>query len=257
MASIEWPREIRQLLVRTLVMAGMMLLILIPFLVAYGPDCLGFVQYHRERGLEIGSVWGSVLLALEPLIPSARIDYSYGSINLSSPQASQVAHVAPWVGGALLLGVTVLLVIRMRHISLESPPQEGTTLAQCYPAEFATYALLLLMIFVCTNKVFSPQYFLWLVPLVTLVSLRDRPRRLFLSCFVLTCLLTAVLFPFLFVIDLIDTSVHEALQPAFRTPTHRFIALLLLRNLLFLGLTGALALHLGRLAFARCPERTS
>jgi hypothetical protein len=101
------------------------------------------------------------------------------------------------------------------------------------------------MSFVATNKVFSPQYLLWLLPLAALVPFQGRPRRAFLAGFLLVCVLSTALMPFLLVLDLLDpTSVGAA--PVFRPPTTRFVVVLLLRNLLFLALTAALAFHLAR-----------
>src|SRR5262249_60657144 len=84
----------------------------------------------------------------------------------------------------------------------EGKPAEGPgTLAQTYPANVAGYGLLFLMLFVAANKVFSPQYLLWLAPFLVLLPFGRMGQWIFLGCFVVTCVMTTLLFPFWFFSD--------------------------------------------------------
>jgi hypothetical protein len=115
------------------------------------------------------------------------------------------------------------------------------TLAQLDPGTFAGYSLLFLMLFIATNKVFSPQYLLWLAPLVCLIPFRGRRRSLFVWTFLLVCVLTTILFPFLFLADLVGPGAAETVPLTINDPTPRLATLLVIRNLLFLAATGLLA----------------
>ncbi len=232
-----------RLTARGLVLAVLTLGIFAPLALSAGSEALGFLQYHRARGLEIESIWSGLPLVLGMGGQPVEIAYSYGSFNVQSSLTSLLLGLAPPLTAALLVGATALLLVRVKA----TPPTAGT-MAQRHPAEFIVAALLFQMLFIAANKVFSPQYLLWLLPLAALTPYQGRWRRLFLAAFLLVCILTTVLMPFLFYFDLLNAGTGEtATVPG--PPTARFVIVLLLRNLLFLALTAALACHLVR----RCP----
>lgn len=235
-----------RLVVRGTLMGWLVIAPLLPFLLTTGTDCLGFLRYHRSRGLELGSLGSSLLLALRPLGHAMEIEYSYGSINVHSSLAALIARLSPWVGAVFLLAATVLLLVRANRVVADARAGENLTLAQRYPTETAAFSLLFLMVFVATSKVFSPQYLLWLLPLAALAPITGGARRIFFGGFLVVCVLSTILVPFLFVFDLLEPGVPAGQPPVFRRPTTRLIVVLLLRNLLFLALTTAIAVHLIR-----------
>jgi hypothetical protein len=79
-----------------------------------------------------------------------------------------------------------------------------------------TYSVAALLAFIVTNKVFSPQYLIWLLPFAPLLRLRQA------SALLAICALTIVLFPFDY-----DHLLGMELLP---------VLLLNLRNLLVVGL---------------------
>jgi hypothetical protein len=91
------PRTLVALAGRTLLLGGMVLACFLPFYLLAGERTLGFLAYHRGRGLEIGSVYSSVPLALQAVGLPVTLDYSYGSINVTSP-------VTPALTAAALAG---------------------------------------------------------------------------------------------------------------------------------------------------------
>jgi hypothetical protein len=244
------PRQAGELVVRSALLVVMVLAIFLPLYALYGSGTLAFFRYHGSRGLEIESLWSCVPLALRSFGQAIAADYSYGSVNIRTALTPLLTRLALPVTALLLVLTTSLLLLRARRLTAANMQRPtGKTLAQLYPAEFVCYALLLLMAFVCANKVFSPQYLLWLAPLVVLVPLVGRARRVFLWAFLLICVLSPVIAPLLFVVDLLD---HEAkiVPPVIRDPTPRLVALILARNLLFLGWVAGFAAFLARRAFA-------
>jgi hypothetical protein len=241
------PPALGRLVARALLLAALTVGILLPFYIRSGGDCLSFLRYHRARGLEVESVWSCLPLVLQAAGRPVEIAYSYGSVNVISPLTPLLTSLAPVATAVLLLAATVGLLLRARRMAAEDRPADGMTLAQRYPAQFAAFTLLFLMLFVATNKVFSPQYLLWLLPLAALAPFEGRPRRAFLTGFLLVCVLSTVLMPFLFITDLLDAAPAGA-APTFHPPTWRFVTVLLLRNLLFLAVIVPLALHLARRA---------
>jgi hypothetical protein len=246
------PRVLAGLAVRTAVLLGLVAGCFLPFYLSEGSRCLGFLAYHQARGLEIGSLYSSLVMALQPLGLATHVYYSYGGINLGSSLSPVLAAVAPWLTAGLLLAATALLLAHGRQLARGgSGALAGGRLAHLHPLTFVCYTLLFLMLFIIANKVFSPQYLLWLAPLVVLVPMRRGGRRLFLWGFVLICALSTVAFPFLFMSDLVDQASARPIPFwTFKGPTVRVAVILGIRNGLLLGLAACLAVHLFRRARA-------
>src|SRR4029079_6050902 len=96
-----------------------------------------------------------------------------------------------------------LLAAVCRRVQADPPPAPGTTLARAYPELFVRFALLFLAVFVATNKVFSAQYVLWLVPFACLLPGRGWADRLALVLFVALCGVNTLFFPVYFASDVL------------------------------------------------------
>jgi hypothetical protein len=247
--ALSRPQVLAALAARAVLLLGMVAGCFLPFYLSAGDRCLGFLAYHRARGIEFESLYGSLLMTLPGRGQPLGVRFSYGSINLVSSLSPVLAALAPWLTAGLLLAATGLVLAHARRLST-TDPGEGSrpgSLARLHPRTFVCYALLFLMVFIAGGKVFSPQYLLWLAPLVALIPLAGRARRLFLGGFVAVCVLSTVVCPFLLVADMIDrTSPESGAAWALKAPTVRLAVILTVRNLLFLGLTASLAVHLFR-----------
>ncbi|MBI1914719.1 MAG: hypothetical protein HYS12_08285 [Planctomycetes bacterium] len=241
------PRALAGFAARGSLLLGLVVVGFVPFYLWTGEHCLDFFRYHRARPIEIDSLYGSLVLVLRSLGHPVTVDYSYGSINVHSPLTPALVALSPWLTAGALVGAIVVL-LRFRRVSgaagVDSPA--GATLARAHPRPFISFTLLFLMLFIATNKVFSPQYLLWLAPLVALLPLGRGSRRLFTTGFLLVCALSTVLVPFLFTFDLIDPEAPRRVPRAIREPTVRLAVVLVVRNLLFLALIMGLAVHLVR-----------
>ena len=250
---------------RTALLLGLIVAIFLPFLQFLGPDALGFLAYHRERGLEVLSVYSLLLMGLHFLGLPITITRSFKSLGLQSALSPLLVSLSPWLEAGLLLGATGLLLVHFRRLAEKTPeaPPPRATLAQTYPNTLLCYTLLFLMLFMAFNKVFSPQYLLWVAPLVYLVPFPRRGRRWFAAGFLLVSILSTILFPYLFWSDVaipvgLPTRIgkggliflEEEHPLRFLGPSLRGFFLLAARNLLFLGLTGILGRYLVRQALA-------
>jgi uncharacterized membrane protein len=117
--------------------AGAWVLLNLPVLLAHPDGWMEFWRFNAGRGAEFGSLW-----------------YALEGFGLSVPAVNAVALA---VFGALLAG-TAALTLRARR-----------------PLDLAQLACLVVGAFLLTNKVYSPQYALWLLPLVVIA--RGRVRR--------------------------------------------------------------------------------
>jgi hypothetical protein len=140
-------------------------------------------QYHIERPLQIESVLGTPMLLGQALGADwAQVGYSHGSWQLIAPGADIAADLS----GVLTFGalVIVYVVLLSRRAQLRAAPDE-----------LPLAVLTLLLALIAFGKVLSPQYFIWILPVLAVVAVRD-PLVGVLGALVL--LLTQVEYPDLY-----------------------------------------------------------
>ena len=134
-------------------------------------------RYHGLRGVQIESIYAGVLLLLRPLGPQLRVDESFGSTNLASSATELIKLVSP----CLFLVATAYVLLRRRF----APTALGATVLTS----------VLLLLFMLTNRVFSPQYLIWIAaPLLVLAAHQPAERRSWWTC-LLAVLLSQLIFP--------------------------------------------------------------
>ncbi|GET37618.1 glycosyltransferase family 87 protein [Microseira wollei] len=141
-------------------------LTVLPFLIATQGKLFSFLTYHKERGLQIESLPAGIISLAHNwgLIEITTIN-SYGSRNIVSPLDDTVLKLLPWL---LLLTYSLMLICclyRFREDRSQSDLVKFNSLI--------AYTLSALLLFILTNKVFSPQYIIWLIPLAALLKPRQ------------------------------------------------------------------------------------
>jgi hypothetical protein len=118
-------------------------------------------QYHLQRPLQLESVLGAPMMLGQALGADwVEVGASYGSQQLIARGADLAADLS----GVLTFGalVVVYVVIMRRRAHLRAAP---------YELPLAVLTLLLALL--AFGKVLSPQYFIWLVPVLALVAAKD------------------------------------------------------------------------------------
>jgi hypothetical protein len=118
-------------------------------------------QYHLQRPLQLESVLGAPMMLGQALGADwVEVGASYGSQQLIARGADLAADLS----GVLTFGalVVVYVVIMQRRAHLRAAP---------YEVPLAVLTLLLALL--AFGKVLSPQYFIWLVPVLALVAAKD------------------------------------------------------------------------------------
>lgn len=194
---------------------------LLPFLLIDPGGWLSFLRYHQMRGLQLESLPAGVIL-LAQLLGRTRVElvYLYGALQLVSPLADLAALWQPLAFSLAIGAVFAGFLARFRR----ERAVQGVVNAESLVAGFVAA----LLAFIVTNKVFSAQYIVWLLPFAPLL----RPRKI--AVLAAICALTIAIFPF----DYADLLAMQA----------GAIVLLNLRNALTLAL-------LGWLLFEHLPER--
>jgi uncharacterized membrane protein len=179
LAGKNWPALLRLALGGVAAIA----VVLLPFiLIAPGP-LVSFLRYHELRGLQLESLpAGAIVLAHVVGLTPARLDFNYGALHLVSPLAAAALKWLPVVFIALFAAVLASCLARFREEHAAHGRVAGESLA--------IYCVAALLAFIITNKVFSPQYLIWLLPFAPLLRLRQ--AGLLLAIFALTIRL----FPF-------------------------------------------------------------
>jgi hypothetical protein len=170
-------------------------------LVLAGGAFLESFGYHAARGLQVESLAASILIALGLV---SGVAFEYGAFEVRGVGDDLAASVSVAVTGAWLL-ITALVMYRKHRVGGFGG------------AGFPRYAAALILAFMLGSKVLSPQYVIWLLPLVPL-SFGGVAGAGISAVFVAACWATTQVFP-----------THYADLLSFRSPGPE---LLLGRNLL-------------------------
>jgi hypothetical protein len=204
----------------------------VPFVMNHGDGALGFFAYHKSRGIEFGSLAGWIPMILGWFGHPYQIVHTHNSINVQSSLTPALSTATAILTPLLLLAT---LAWQVRRI-LRQPQAHGATVGEAFPAEIVRGSLLLLLIFILGNKVFSPQYLIWLMPLLPLLRARYEAKRQAMLLFVVLCGMTELMYQFYWyeITGLIERP-PQAPTWRFGTPTPVGVALLGFRQAMLLG----------------------
>ena len=175
-------RQYRQLTQGIAIFGGVLLAINLPWIIINADGFWQFISYHLERGLHSESSYGSVLL-IGQIMGLTQVEgaMTYGSWNLSSPMADTLSQVSSYITASLLM---FLYALYARRLWKKSGNIAGVEMFRRNGATelMLRYSLLAVFIMLLTSKLFSPQFLIWLCPLIPLVRARWRyvPWVLFL-----------------------------------------------------------------------------
>ncbi|MHB0867528.1 MAG: hypothetical protein ACYC6B_03120 [Thermoleophilia bacterium] len=159
-------------------------IIAIPFLLVAPAGLAGAFLYHVERPLQLESSWATPLLLMRAFGGlDVNIMNSYGSHNVFSAGAGFMATISAPVTMAVL---AVAYYVFFRTTAVGMTQRE-------WQMQLTRFVMLTIAIFIVGGKVLSPQYFIWLLPLVPLIGGRD--RRLVLGLFTAVLVVTQWEFP--------------------------------------------------------------
>lgn len=133
------------------------------------------LSYFQNRPFQIESAWASLLWLLRSQRYPLSVSHTYGSLNLLSPLFSQIA---PWA--------TILLVVGLLYVYWLQWRSKINLAAAC---------LLTLLIVMLTSKVFSPQYLIWVAPLIAYIG-EDHPG--WLLPWTILGVLTTWIYPYIY-----------------------------------------------------------
>ncbi len=156
----------------------------VPHLLRSSRGWLYVFSYHTGRPLQIESLYATPYLVAHVLAGQrVVIGNSHGSQSLIATGAQTLASVSMWLMAASIGALYLLIWRRRRHL-------RGS------PSDVTLAALGLVLAFVCTSKVLSPQFLIWTFPFVALVATAPGASRRVAGVAILgAVLLTQIGFP--------------------------------------------------------------
>jgi len=134
------------------IFSGVLALFFAPALLLGGDRFLQSFAYHAERGLQVESLPSSVLMQLGWI---ESISFEFGAFEVHGRGVELATSLSLPLTAALLL-ITALVIYRKRRAG------------RMALNDFPRYAAALILAFMLGSKVLSPQYMIWLLPLVPL-----------------------------------------------------------------------------------------
>jgi Glycosyltransferase family 87 len=179
LAGKAWKRDGRSAAIRETGLAvGVVVAVYLPFALVAPGGVVTSVWRQLGRPLQIESLGSAVLLALHH---AAGMPLGWASGSGSQNLTGTVSSVASAV--TTIAGVAALALVWMRYWGGDT--ESG--------ARFVRYAAAATVAFVCFGKVLSPQFLVWLLPIVVLVQgVRGAIATILLLS---ACLLTRTWFP--------------------------------------------------------------
>ncbi|MEM8639325.1 MAG: hypothetical protein AAGG51_10990 [Cyanobacteria bacterium P01_G01_bin.54] len=153
-----------------------------PFIWLDAQQFISFLTYHQERPLQLESLPAGLAILLKQWdwLAVEKV-FSHSSEGLIFAGDQLILHFLPFLFISAASWSSYWL---WRYFSCVS--HKG---AQISLGAIASGCLLLHLIFILSNKVFSPQYVIWLLPFVLLLGQRDR------FIYLCVCLLTILVYP--------------------------------------------------------------
>jgi uncharacterized membrane protein len=162
-------RQYNQMIKGVFIFIIVILILALPWLLLDAPGFWNSFAYHFERGLHSESTYGSILLVGKILgLVQVEGALNFGSWNLQSPLADELAGASFKIMAGLL---TIVYFLYFYDLMRRARNKVGTiSLQPEATAVLLQYTSAAIFIFLLSNKVFSPQYLIWLCPLLPLIA---------------------------------------------------------------------------------------
>lgn len=240
---------VKAMAVRALTLAGMAIFVFLPFLIIEGSRASDFLRFRAVQGVQIESVPASILLVLHAFGLPLQVSFTLGTFELQTPLSPVMAAASPLL---LLVAVAIAAALYARTATTRCgrlartdrrvptaptaptvPTVPAGSLATSDPPLFVTATVATLLLTLVTSKLLSPQYLIWLLPLVPLLDIGAARTRAFQLWFLFTCTVTTAIFPYLLGRTLAR---HDPASGGYLDPTPLGVGLVLLRNALLIWL---------------------
>ena len=179
-------RGLRAAIIHGLGFTGALALLLLPGLAISRSGYVAAYTYQMDRGIQMESIYANALLLLSKL---GRVEivtaHAWGSFEYVSSWTAPLRTVSS------LVQLTALTAVYAAFAFVRFRSHDGRR-----DVQLVTATTLVLLAFIATGKVFSPQYLIWLMPFVVLLPGR-RGRRTIIW-FLATLVVSQLVFPYFY-----------------------------------------------------------
>jgi len=191
------------------------ILLIMPFMLMSPDTYLSFITYHTNRGIQIESVFASLALVMEILgLTSTQTISSYGSFNLEGGITGVMSAIS---FPLIIVSLILFAFVYYKKCKTSNDMDWGYKMVPMA-------SLVVILVFILFNKVFSAQYMIWIVGLLipALIYCCDSKEiKSYLS---------------LFIVAAIDTFVMVAYYPALCEHNFELVMIITIRNVLLLSM---------------------
>ena len=159
-------RDYRNAVRGILLSLAVAVIISLPFIISDISTAFDYLSYHTDRGIQIESVASSIILFVNMFSPGlAHISFSHASHSIEGPLPDAVE---PFIMYLLLVAVLAFILwlfvaLKRKKESMEHEDLKKITI-------FA--GIIMVMIFLTFNKVFSAQFVIWVLMLVAITQIQ-------------------------------------------------------------------------------------
>lgn len=148
-------------------------LIIVPWLIVSPGGFWESLQYQFGRGLQMESTYASALEVAATLgLTHLTVVFQSGADNVTSPLASTLARLSSFASVLAMVGVWfAYATTRLKARQAQDASGTPQVVDLCTMTLFWALGILA---FLLTSKVLSPQFLVWLMPIVALVAVRQR-----------------------------------------------------------------------------------
>lgn len=165
--------------------------ITVPFVILSPSGFWESFSYHTQRPLQIESTYASVLELLSAFkIFDLNIALGYGSVNVIGTVPDILAKIS---FGITILGLLAVYWSANRGLKHSHINQQNWAVQSDETAFIVKYSLMAILVFIVSCKVFSPQYIIWLLPLIPLIT--HKSKYLIWLLFIAVGIMTFFIFP--------------------------------------------------------------
>ncbi len=167
----------------TLAFGFTLLVIIVPCLCLSPEGFYESYSYHAERGLQIESTYASVLLLGNTLgLTGGEIRFDHAAWHMDTSLGDSLADASLPIM-AIILTMVYAIYAMQKQVETERSAH----------SRLISYSLLAILAFMVTSKVLSPQYIIWIYPLIPLIT--GQWRIVYWVLFILIGAMTYYIYP--------------------------------------------------------------
>ena len=202
-----------------------------------------YLTWHSKRGLQMEAPAAFPVLLVDS---SLEFGSSYGSFNLRGELPDRVAKLM-----GLLMPLTSLIGMGIAARGFRNTRE--STLPSLVP-QVVQFTFLIWVAFIAFNKVGSPQYLLWVAPLVPLLPLRTSAERKWTVLLFVAMIATMIIYPCRYNLDIVGKKYSED-PDLWRGPSTFGVMLLGIKSVTLLACSLWYAVLMWRMTNSPAPRR--